>query len=88
VSRIGGDEFLIICPDTDIKGGMFIAENTLKKVSMLSISTGGTPWVGSISIGVAYRKPEMQCFEDLIKAADRAVYAAKKVGKNCVRVDE
>ena len=66
---------------------MFIAENTLKTVSKLRIATGGEPWVGSISIGVAYYKSEMQSFEDLIKAADHAVYAAKKAGKNCVRVN-
>jgi hemerythrin len=88
VSRIGGDEFLIICPDTDGKGGKLIAENTLETVSHLRVPTGQPPWIGSISVGVACRKPEMQCFEDLIKAADVAVYAAKTAGKNCVRLNE
>lgn len=87
VSRLGGDEFLIICPKTDKQGGIYIAETTLKTVSNLRIATGGKPWIGSISMGVAYYKPEMQSFEELIKAADRAVYAAKKAGKNCIRVD-
>ncbi|MBC8207692.1 MAG: GGDEF domain-containing protein [Desulfobulbaceae bacterium] len=85
VCRLGGDEFLIICPNTDIQGGIHIAEMTCKAVSEIRVPTGGEPWHGSISIGVASRLPEMKSYEELIKDADQGVYAAKKAGKNCVK---
>lgn len=85
VCRLGGDEFFIICPNTDKEGGMHIAELTRKAVSELRVPTGEGFWHGSISIGVASRRPDMKGFEELIKAADKGVYAAKEDGKNCVR---
>lgn len=85
VCRIGGDEFLILCSDTDKKGGMQLAEKLRLQVSRLQVPTGGVPWYGSISIGVAARTPDMTNSEDLIKFADESLYLAKQAGKNCVR---
>lgn len=85
VYRLGGDEFLIICPDKDKEGGMHLAESIRKTVSKLRVPTGGEPWHGSVSIGVSYRLPDMKSYEDLIKMADFGIYAAKVDGKNCVR---
>ncbi|MCU8094115.1 GGDEF domain-containing protein [Shewanella sp. SM20] len=85
VCRLGGDEFFIILPKTSIAGGMHIAELARKAVTRLKVSTGGNPWRGSISIGVACKRPDMKCYEELIKEADRSLYFAKDVGKNCVR---
>ncbi len=85
VCRLGGDEFLIICPNTDKEGGLHIAELTRKTISELRVSTGGEPWHGSISVGVASRLHDMGSFEELIKLADKGVYAAKESGKNCVK---
>ncbi len=84
VCRLGGDEFFIICPNTNQEGGMHIAELTRKAVSELRVPTAGEPWHGSISVGVASRLPGMKSYEELIKMADKGVYAAKKAGKNCV----
>ena len=86
VCRLGGDEFIIICPDTDKEGGMCVAGLTHKAVSELRVPTGGEPWYGSISVGVAVRTPGMKNYEELILAADKGVYAAKQDGKNCVRI--
>ena len=86
VCRLGGDEFFIICPNTDEAGGMHIAELTRKAVSELRVPTGGQAWHGSISVGLASRLPDMKNFEELIKNADKGVYAAKEAGKNCVRI--
>ncbi len=85
VCRLGGDEFLIICPNTDNKGGMIVAELTRDAVSNLRVPTGETTWKGSVSIGLATRSYDMQDHEDLIRAADTSVYQAKRDGKNCVR---
>jgi len=85
VCRLGGDEFLVVCPNTDHAGGMHIAELIHKMVSELRIATGNGVWHGSISVGVVARTPEIKSYEELIKVADKGVYAAKNAGKNCVR---
>lgn len=85
VCRLGGDEFFIISSNTDLEGGLRIAERTQEIVAELSVSTGHGTWQGSISVGVAARTPEMTHYEELMKAADNAVYAAKQDGRNCVR---
>jgi hemerythrin len=85
VCRLGGDEFLIICPNTDLEGGMRIAERTRKIVSELRVPVGRGAWHGSVSVGVAAQTADMKHYEELIKVADRSVYMAKQAGKNCVR---
>lgn len=85
VSRLGGDEFFIICPDTDIDDGMNVAEIIRKTVSELCVPTGEGTWNGSISIGVAAITVNMRNYDELMKVADQGVYAAKQAGKNCVQ---
>lgn len=84
VCRLGGDEFFVICPNTELEGGAHIAERVRHKVNQMLVPVGESVWRGSISIGVGVRKPEMTDFNDLIKAADNAVYKAKSVGRNRV----
>ncbi|MEA3544226.1 MAG: diguanylate cyclase [Thermodesulfobacteriota bacterium] len=86
VCRLGGDEFLIICPNTDEEGAINIANMTHAKISELIVNVDGGVWQGSVSIGVAVKTGSMQNFEELITAADRGVYAAKEAGKNCVKM--
>ncbi len=81
VARWGGEEFTILSPKTDIKGASVLAEKVRKAVESYRF-----PEVGriTVSIGVA----EVLPYEDLvsvIKKADKALYEAKKKGKN--RVD-
>ena len=85
VCRLGGDEFFIICPNTDNSGGMHVAELLCKTVSELRVATGDGIWNGSISVGVATCTPAIETHDALIKISDNGVYAAKREGKNCVR---
>ncbi|UOE79965.1 GGDEF domain-containing protein [Vibrio splendidus] len=84
VCRLGGDEFLVICPNTDLKGGMHIAETARQKVSQLEVETSHQVWIGSISVGVAEITQEFGSMNELVKAADESVYLAKNAGKNSV----
>lgn len=86
VCRLGGDEFLIICPNTNEEGCMHIANLTHAEISRLTVEVDGGVWQGSISVGISVKRGSMHNFEDLIKAADRGVYAAKDAGKNCVKM--
>ena len=86
VSRLGGDEFFVVCPNTDKEGGLVVAELLRKTVSELRVSTdGGGCWHGSISLGLAVRTPDMKSVDALLKAADDSLYEAKRAGKNRVR---
>lgn len=88
VCRLGGDEFLIICPATDQQGVLCIANQIHAKIAALTVKSGDGEWCGSISVGVATKNGAMKQPEELIKLADRGVYAAKEAGRNCVkRVD-
>jgi len=84
VCRLGGDEFLVICPKTDIEGAVKIAKKVRETVSKLTLNI----WNSSISVGVASLNEEMNHFEELIKKADEALYISKKDGKNCVRTKQ
>ncbi|WP_413700162.1 bacteriohemerythrin [Psychromonas sp. KJ10-10] len=84
VCRLGGDEFLVICPNTDFEGGISVAEFMRQQVSELRVETGGEPWKGSISIGVVARTADLENYEALIKLSDQGVYKSKQKGKNCV----
>jgi hemerythrin len=84
VCRLGGDEFLVICPNTTESGAMRIAEQMRQSVASMRVPAGSGEWVGSISVGVGLRSADMHKPEDLIKAADDSVYKAKHNGRNCV----
>ncbi len=86
VCRLGGDEFLIICWDTPLDGALQLAQKIRSEVAALRVSVGGGEWRGSISVGVAVRTAGMNSMDDLLKAADLGVYAAKRKGRNCVAV--
>ena len=85
VCRLGGDEFLIICPNTNLSGGMTLGEIVRKKVAELYVPiTQNNGWHGCVSIGVAELTETMESYKDLIKIADESVYVSKREGKNKV----
>lgn len=85
VCRLGGDEFFIICPNTNLEGALHLGGQVREKVAALKVAAGDGFWFGSVSIGVACTNTNIRNTDALIKAADEAVYIAKKEGRNCVR---
>jgi hemerythrin len=84
VCRLGGDEFLILCANTPLDGALRLGEAVRAAVAALRVPAGNGEWRGSVSVGVIARTPAMKGREDLIKAADLSLYAAKANGRNCV----
>lgn len=82
--RLGGDEFLVICAQTPMAGVLRLAEYLRSQVSGLRVAVGSSEWCGSISAGVAARSPGMSGPDELLKAADKGLYEAKRHGRNCV----
>lgn len=85
VSRLGGDEFFVICPNTDLAGCKNLASQLLDKVKSLQVTTGDGYWRSSVSIGIAEKTASMKDIEELIKTSDEGVYLAKDGGRGCVR---
>jgi diguanylate cyclase (GGDEF)-like protein len=84
VCRIGGEEFLVICPNTDIKSAMQSAERLRATLGARCIAIGHVESTVTASIGVAVREPETVDMDALVSAADQALYAAKEAGRNQV----
>ncbi len=84
ISRLGGEEFLVVCHDTDAKAALLAAERLRKVVQALKISVVGVDIQTSVSIGVAIRESGMETADDVMRAADKALYAAKHAGRNRV----
>ncbi|HRE13700.1 MAG TPA: GGDEF domain-containing protein, partial [Usitatibacteraceae bacterium] len=87
--RLGGDEFLVICPATPAEGAAILAEKLRATVAELSVHLGAGTWRGSLSVGVAVRDPVSAGPDDLLRRADGCLYLAKRTGRNRVcREDE
>ncbi len=84
VCRLGGEEFLIVCPGSDGEGARIVAERLRVAVEETEMEHGTFRGRITCSFGVAERTREMQSIDDLLKAADVAVYAAKNAGRNTV----
>jgi len=81
VGRWGGEEFLIICPETSGEGAMILAEKIRRAVEMLPLHRYGTV---TISLGVTQSKLDDD-INTIIHRADKALYLAKSAGRNQVR---
>jgi diguanylate cyclase (GGDEF)-like protein len=84
VCRYGGEEFLIIAPDTPLDGAFQLAERIRVGIERQSMPVGGQTIRLSMSLGVAVKDGRIGSHERLLKAADEALYRAKQKGRNRV----
>ena len=83
-ARYGGDEFVALLPETDPSGAYVVAEKIRQMVSELLIQSGGHQITTSLSIGVVTYPEDGQTADELMIAADEAMYSSKRLGKNRV----
>jgi diguanylate cyclase (GGDEF)-like protein len=86
-ARYGGEEFVVILPETDAKGALQVAERIRAGAEEGRFEgLAGEMVRKTVSIGVATYPANASTQPELIEAADQAMYAAKRSGRNCVRV--
>lgn len=82
VCRYGGEEFLVICPDTGIDAASQCAERLRQNVAALKFRSQGADIGLTVSIGVAQKKEGVASIGALLNRADERLYAAKQGGRN------
>lgn len=82
-ARYGGDEFAIIAPHTPLLGALVLAERIRVRVASYRHHIDGKEQPVTVSIGVVELDREQPA--GLVVQADRAMYEAKRAGRNCVR---
>ncbi len=86
IVRYGGDEFLLILPDTRPDGVSSIFERIKISFEREPIEVGKSQIILKLSGGASFLpSPKNKSYEDLLKSADHALYEAKKSGKSCLK---
>ncbi|WP_457643418.1 putative bifunctional diguanylate cyclase/phosphodiesterase [Persephonella sp.] len=86
VGRYGGEEFIVILPETSVDNAVKLAERIRRKISEFSFEINNYVLTITVSIGVAGLGEHGKTFEEILQAADLALYEAKRKGKNRVAV--
>jgi diguanylate cyclase (GGDEF)-like protein len=83
-ARYGGDEFVVLLPETDPTGAYVLAEKVRQGVAELRVDVAGTTIHPSVSIGVVSYPEDGRTSDELMIAADASMYRSKRAGKNRV----
>ncbi len=81
-ARYGGEEIIVILPETGKTKALISGERIRRKVKDLAMEQDGHPLRVTLSGGLATYPIDAQASADLIRCADKALYSAKRVGKN------
>ena len=86
VARFGGEEFVVICEETDARGAMLLAERVREELGRAAFHAPGKEGTDPIqvtcSIGIATFPEAGTSWDELFKAADEALYVSKRSGRN------
>lgn len=82
VGRFGGEEFLIFLPNTRAEEAAIVAERIRNSMRDKDVTFDGHTFGLTLSLGVAEAGEHTQSLDDLIRASDQAMYAAKNSGRN------
>ena len=86
LGRYGGEEFLVLLPGRDVAGAVAIAERIRTAIEQQVLDCNGQSLRMTVSVGVATRRMQERDPDAAVERADRALYAAKRAGRNRVEV--
>ena len=86
LARLGGDEFGLVLPNCDAGVAVQITERIRLTIEALRFLSDGWNFSVNASIGVVHNDPSLHTATDVLRAADRACYAAKETGRNRVHI--
>ena len=84
LARYGGDEFIVLLPETPVKGALDVAERIRDAIGSLPLDLEGRRVACTVSIGLAALPGDGNTLDALVARADRAMYQAKQAGRNRV----
>ena len=82
--RLGGEEFGLILPETNLQQAKIVADRIQKTWEKSPVNLDGVLIQSTVSIGVAEANPDDKSFDDVLRRADRMMYKAKEAGRNRV----
>lgn len=85
LGRLGGEEFLVVLPDSDQEAARRAGERVREAVAAIDARRWFKHRTLTISVGVTVAQPGVDTVSGALKRADEALYAAKAAGRNCVR---
>jgi diguanylate cyclase (GGDEF)-like protein len=81
-ARYGGDEFVVLLPETDATGGYVVGEKLRRDIAALTLHAADRNVRSSVSVGLVTYPDDGTTIEQLVAAADVAMYESKRRGKN------
>jgi diguanylate cyclase (GGDEF)-like protein len=84
-ARFGGEEFVLLLRETDVKIAADLADRLRQKIQSLRVTSGDRSIAFTVSVGCAVSDQTGRDVEDFIQRADQALYAAKAAGRNNVK---
>ncbi len=85
IGRLGGEEFVLILPQTDAAGAFVVADRLRERIAAMEVETENARFHVTVSIGVTELRPADTGITDLIRRADEAMYLSKAEGRNKVQ---
>ena len=87
VARVGGEEFAVLLPGTDLRDAMAMADQMCTKIGKTPLDMTGNGLPMTSSFGVAAISKDDDALEDMMLRADRALYRSKRGGRNQVDLE-
>jgi two-component system cell cycle response regulator len=84
--RYGGEEFLVLLPETPLHGARRVAETLRREIAERPIPWAGEALTVTASFGLTQALPGETNIQSVVARADAALYRAKEEGRNCVRI--
>jgi len=86
LGRIGGEEFAIVLPETELDDAYRVAERLRREIAKLKLSAEDVEYGITVSMGICAPRQGEDSIQQLMKRADDALYRAKRKGRNQVVV--